>query len=81
MNGKRSVVVDVVDGRIWISSVGGGVWSSGGQAWDVVSEVVESLELWNVAWKCSRSVVVVEGWNDQAELEHCLKVGLVMVEW
>ena len=24
-NGKRSVVFDVVDGMIWISSVGGGV--------------------------------------------------------
>ena len=51
MNGRRSVVFDVVDGRIEISYVVGGVWISGDQAWSVVNEVVESVELCIVAWK------------------------------
>ena len=51
LNGTRSVVVDVVNGRIWISSVGGGVWNSGGLAWGDVNEVVESVELCIVALK------------------------------
>ena len=50
-NGKRNVVVDVVNGRIWISSGGDGVWKSGGLAWDDVNEVVESVELGIVALK------------------------------
>ena len=51
LNGTRSAVGDVEDERIWISIVGGGVWSSGGQAWDVVNEVVGSVELGSVALK------------------------------
>ena len=59
LNGTRSVVCDVEDERIEISSVGGGVWNSGGQAWGVVNEVVESVEHGSVALKLSHSVVVV----------------------
>ena len=62
---KRSVVVDVGEERIWISSDAGGVWSFGGQALGVVNEVVESVELWIVAWKLSRAVVVVAEWSEQ----------------
>ena len=77
-NGKRNVVVDVVNGRIWISSDGGGVWNSCGLAWDDVNEVVGSVELGSVAWKLSRSVVVVVEWSGQEELEQRWKIGLVV---
>ena len=50
-HGTRSNGDDVEDEKIWIWSVDGGVWNSGGQVWDVGSEEVESVELWNVAWK------------------------------
>ena len=51
LNGKRNDGGDVEDERIWIWIVDGGVWGSGGQVWDVGSEGVESVELWNVDWK------------------------------
>ena len=40
-----------------------------------MSGVKGTVELWSVAWKCCRSVMVVKDWNGQAEVEAVASMG------